>query len=109
MHREARDLGQVLQRGPMRMAVLVFNAARDQRDSRPGRGQELWRAAGLRPVMAHLEQVDGRDLMALQQHGLHRRLRVTLQQRREAAAAQQGDDRRVVQVVGGQRRNGIRR
>jgi predicted TIM-barrel enzyme len=92
MDGKSRQLGQVLERDGMRVPVLVAGGARDQGNLRPSGREEGRRAARLGAVVADLQQIDVRHHVPLEQGSLHRRLRVTLQQRREAAAAQERDD-----------------
>jgi hypothetical protein len=108
VHDETRHLGQVLQRDGMWMAVVIVDAAGDQRDLGPRGRQEGGRAAGLGAMVANLQQVDVRHEATFEEHGFDRRLGIPLEQGAEAAAAQHGDDRRIVDVVFGQRRRGIR-
>jgi hypothetical protein len=83
----------------MRVAVLVVQAARDERDRRTQDGQHLRQRARIGTVVPDLEHLDAAQQAALQQKALDGRLRVAGQQRPECSALQQQHHRRVVDVV----------
>lgn len=85
---QSRHTGQVLERDGMRVAVLVVNAAGDERDRRVQDGQHLGQRARVAAVMPDLEDVDAAEQAALQQPALHGRLGVAGQQRSESTAFQ---------------------
>jgi hypothetical protein len=76
MRDETGNRCQVLERDGVGMAIVVADAARDERNLRPGGRQKLRRAARVGAVVSHLQEVHVGNFAPIQQLRLHRSLRV---------------------------------
>jgi hypothetical protein len=83
MNTEPRHRGEPPQRGGVRVAIFIPDARGDQRQPRASGLQQRIGRAGVRPVVAHLQDVDRPEQPALQQQCLDRRLGIPGQQRAE--------------------------
>ncbi|MEX1278308.1 MAG: hypothetical protein WEI16_04575, partial [Chloroflexota bacterium] len=99
VHRQPEHLLQAVEGGPMRVAVLVVDAGRNDGHGGLDDGQERTGRPRVGPVVADLQHVDRAQQPPLGKQRLDGRLRVPSEQSAETAIAQEANDGCVVDVA----------
>jgi hypothetical protein len=100
---QAGDGVEMVEGDLVRMSIVVADPRRDERNAGLGRIEQCGTAAGVRAMVADLQDIHPAQQSALGQHRFDRRLSIAGQQRAETAVAEEADHGGIVDVASGER------